>query len=370
MSESDLSTRITLSATKEFLGDPALVGESPSWKEALRLGEIAARRKCATLILGEVGTGKRSLAHFIHQVRGGTDSGCWVLRGGTDDERILSNILGSTGADPLAIPWDGSNDFSESFNVGTLLIADVDLLTSRAQSQLLEILILSQAAAFDSAVAGHRWPLVVSTSQQDLRQMVMEGRFREDLFWRLSLFLIELAPLRRRVEDIEPLVEYFLKIFAELYSRVEISIERAVFKVMIQYSWPGNIIELQNYLHRAIAGTDKDELTLSMFPAAISGSVKELQQAIFRPSDPQSLIREFVISHLGKSGQGVDDLHKQIVGPVEKELIQQVMELCNHTQTKAAAKLGINRNTLYKKIVEYGLNKAVDKAVDKTDGGN
>ena len=369
MSESDLpntTARSTLAVAGNSMGIPLLVGESTSWKEAVRLAELAGSGKCATLIVGEVGTGKRSLAQHIHQIHCGGSHAFWVLRGGTDDERVLSRLLGGFGSDSLESQWDGSADVLESYDVGTLLIEDVDLLSTSAQSLLLEVLVLSLATHFDSTLAGRSWPMIIATSQQDLRQLVKECRFREDLFWRLSIFLIELAPLRRRVDDIKPLAEHLIKVFAELYAREGLTIERAAFKALKEYSWPGNIIELQNYLQRAIAGNEEDELTLSMFPATICGSTIESQQVSFRPTDPQSLIREFVNDHLGKSGDEVADLHKQIVEPVERELIQQVMELCNHTQTKAAARLGINRNTLYKKIVEYGLNKAIDKS----DGGD
>ena len=142
---------------------------------------------------------------------------------------------------------------------------------------------------------------------------------------------------------------------------------------MLDYQWPGNVRELQNYIERAIVLSRGNQLEPDLLPNAVMGDSKAAQTAVFRPTDDASLIREFVYSRLSKSDDAAKNLHNQIVEPVEKELLQQVLESCNHTQTKAATRLGINRNTLYKKMVEYGLAKSngktpADKAGAETTG--
>ena len=128
-------------------------------------------------------------------------------------------------------------------------------------------------------------------------------------------------------------------------------------KALIAYPWPGNIRELQNYLERAVVGSQSDQLVTELLPNTVMGDAQAAQAAVFRPTDDHSLIREFVFNRLSKSEADAEDLHKQIVEPVERELLLQIMEACQQTQTKAAGRLGINRNTLYNKLVEFGLAK-------------
>jgi len=101
-----------------------------------------------------------------------------------------------------------------------------------------------------------------------------------------------------------------------------------------------------------------DQLDPSLLPVAVMGDAAEAQVAVFRPTDDQSLIREFVYNRLSKAEKDADNLYNDIVEPVEKELLMQVLQSCNNTQTKAANRLGINRNTLYKKLTEFGLAKS------------
>ena len=101
-----------------------------------------------------------------------------------------------------------------------------------------------------------------------------------------------------------------------------------------------------------------DELTNALLPKTVVGDVQDAQAAVFRPTDDEALIREFVYSQVSKADVEETEMYKRIVDPVEKEMLIQVLDSCNHTQTKAAKKLGINRNTLYQKLVKYGLAKS------------
>jgi DNA-binding NtrC family response regulator len=187
---------------------------------------------------------------------------------------------------------------------------------------------------------------------------VTEGRFREDLFWRLNVLPIALPPLRRRDEDIELLVKYFLESYS-LSNKKEIrKIDPEAMKALVDYQWPGNVRELQNYIERAVVLAQSDQLVPSLLPTAVIGDSKAAQSAVFRPTDDESLVREYVYNRISKAEDDENDLYQMIVDPVEKEVLMQVMQNCNQTQTKAATKLGINRNTLYKKLVDHGLAKS------------
>jgi DNA-binding NtrC family response regulator len=124
------------------------------------------------------------------------------------------------------------------------------------------------------------------------------------------------------------------------------------------YSWPGNVRELQNYIERAVVMAESDELTLELLPAVVTGKLEEepvVEASISKATDFESLATEVVQLGIRSNPNDATNLHSAIVDRVEKELIAQVLAGCNYVQTKAATKLGINRNTLHKKIKDYNL---------------
>ena len=199
---------------------------------------------------------------------------------------------------------------------------------------------------------------VIAASNCDLSQELLENRFREDLYWRLNVLPINLPPLRRRPEDIEELVRHFLKHYSKVNGKSVVKIHPDAMKTLIGYPFPGNVRELQNYIERSIVLARDDELTNALLPQTVVGDIQDAQAAVFRPTDDEALVREFVYSQVSKADPEATEMYKQIVDPVEKEMLIQVLDSCNHTQTKAAKKLGINRNTLYQKLVKYGLAKS------------
>jgi DNA-binding NtrC family response regulator len=195
---------------------------------------------------------------------------------------------------------------------------------------------------------------VIAASNRDLYQEASEGRFREHLFWRLNVVPIHLPPLRRRREDIPPLVHHFLKHFSQVNGRRVTSVSDEAMAALVNYGWPGNVRELQNYIERAVVLAEGEELSIEWLPTSVSGQGKTELRA-FRGSDAESLIEEFVTNELAAAGDDAGDLQARIVNPVERELIVQVLRQCHQVQKKAADRLGINRNTLHKKMKEHGI---------------
>jgi DNA-binding NtrC family response regulator len=195
---------------------------------------------------------------------------------------------------------------------------------------------------------------VIAASNRDLMQAVADERFREDLYWRLNVVPIDIPPLRERREDIPDLVAHFLNDYSEANERFVAHIQPEAMTAMQDYDWPGNVRELQNYVERAVVMSDGDELTLDLLPEAVRGADGPPQPKL-RGGDVESLTFAVVHQGLATAGPEEDSLHTKIVSRVERELIAQVMLACDNVQTKAAAKLGINRNTLHKKLKEYDL---------------
>ena len=195
---------------------------------------------------------------------------------------------------------------------------------------------------------------VIAASNRNLMEMVEEEAFREDLYWRLNVVPVDIPPLRQRREDIPRLVAFFLNQYNEINDRYVVHIQREAMQAMQDYHWPGNVRELQNYVERAVVMADGDELTLELLPPAVVGGPQTRSR--IRGADIESLTYEVVQYGLSSADPDEDGLHTKIVNRVERELIAQVMNACNHVQTKAAARLGINRNTLHKKLKEYDLD--------------
>ncbi len=197
---------------------------------------------------------------------------------------------------------------------------------------------------------------VIAASNRDLLEETEAGRFREDLYYRLNVVTIYLPPLRERREDIPALVGHFLKIYNEENFRHVPHVEPAAMQALQDYAWPGNVRELQNYIERAVVLAPGDELTRDLLPEAVLGG-RPRRIGRLRSADVETLASELVQQGIETAGASAENLYATVVNRVERELIAQVMAACDSVQIKAAERLGINRNTLHKKLKEYGLEK-------------
>jgi DNA-binding NtrC family response regulator len=243
----------------------------------------------------------------------------------------------------------------EAAHTGTIFLDEISSTSSILQVKLLRVLQEREFERVGDTTTIRVDVRVVAASNRDLYQEASEGRFREDLFWRLNVIPIHLPPLRRRREDIPQLVEHFLKHFCQINRREVDRVSPEAMQAMVNYAWPGNVRELQNYVERAVVLAQGSELTIDLLPTLVSGQGKTELRA-FRGADPQSLIEEFVTNELHAAGDQTNELLARIVNPVERELIVQVLRQCSQIQTKAADRLGINRNTLSKKMKELGID--------------
>ncbi|MCE2790844.1 MAG: sigma-54 interaction domain-containing protein [Planctomycetota bacterium] len=338
--------------------DFGLIGESPAMREVYRLTALAARSNASVLLLGETGTGKELIAGALHRLSARSTApfvrvNCGALPETLLDSELFGHVKGSF-TDAIR---DRAGRF-EAATGGTIFLDEINSTSSTLQVKLLRVLQERQFERVGESRSVEVDVRVIAASNRDLAKEVSEGRFREDLFWRLNVLPIQLPPLRRRREDIEPLIRHFLGIYGQLNERQIDDVEPAALAAMVEYNWPGNVRELQNYVERAVVLATGRVLERSLLPVCVTGGPQDVQSAVFRPTDDQSLLREFVFNQLSRAGKEASNLYDQIVLPLEKELLHQVMENCRQVQTKAAQCLGMNRNTLYKKLKEHGLDKA------------
>ncbi|MHB8901438.1 MAG: sigma-54 interaction domain-containing protein [Thermoguttaceae bacterium] len=325
-------------------------------QEVYRLTRQVARSNASVLLLGETGTGKELISKAIHALsHRGSGPFVRVNCGALAENLLESELFGHVRGAFTGAVANRTGRF-EAAHTGTVFLDEINSTTAKLQVKLLRVLQEHEFERVGDTQTIRVDTRVVAASNRDLLEEVENGRFREDLYYRLNVVTIYLPPRRERREDIPELVGYFLKYYNAANNRHVPHVDRRAMEALISYSWPGNVRELQNYIERAIVLAPGDELTADLLPETVLGR-KRPRIGRQRVADVETLASELVEQGLESAAPQEDNLHAKIVNRVERELIAQVMAACDNVQVKAAARLGINRNTLHKKLAEYQLEK-------------
>jgi DNA-binding NtrC family response regulator len=193
---------------------------------------------------------------------------------------------------------------------------------------------------------------VIAATNQHLEDEIEAGRFRDDLYYRLNVVPIYLPPLRERRKDIPALARFFLEKYSEENRRDAPTIPDHVLEALQAYDWPGNVRELENYVERAVVLAEHGPVNFEVLVPPKHGE-RRLRPARSRGTDLQALIQNLVRVAVQSIPPEEGALYMRLVKGVERELIEQVLQLCDGTLVKAATRLGINRNTLHKKVTEF-----------------
>ncbi len=306
-----------------------IVGESPPMRELIRQIAKVADSGSSILILGESGTGKEVVARAIHRRSGRRDGpfisvNCGALAEGLLESELFGHEEGAfTGAVRLK---RGRFELADG---GTLLLDEVAEVPPATQVRLLRVL---QERSFER-VGGEKSlkvdVRVLAATHRDLQTEVREGRFREDLFYRLYVIPLHIPPLRDRREDIQLLVHYFTERLCRQMGRRPVSIDPEALKLLQVYRWPGNVRELENVLERAIVLCEDDRVTPGDLPFRNpSGGIEVPLPAGFPPL-------------------------RDVVEQVERQMIHRAMEAAGGVKTEAARLLDLKPSVLYYKLEKY-----------------
>ncbi|QDV69459.1 Transcriptional regulatory protein ZraR [Rosistilla carotiformis] len=344
---------------------PELIGTSPAMQQVYRITRRVAQSKASVLLLGETGTGKELIATAIHRLSRRANGpfvrvNCGALSESLLESELFGHVRGSfTGA------VNNRTGRFEAAHSGTIFLDEINSTTLELQVKLLRVLQEREFERVGDTQTISVDTRVIAASNRELAAEVSAERFREDLYWRLNVVPIEIPPLRDRREDIPALVAHFLNIYSEANDRYVTHIQPESIEAMQSYHWPGNVRELQNYVERAVVMAEGDELTVELLPAEVTGIRNgATRRKSFAPADLDSMTIEVVEQGLTELGDDKTNLHSKIVDRVERELINQVLQACGGVQKQAAMQLGINRNTLHKKIKDYQLGKDDDNGSD------
>ena len=369
-----VDSKFTAGSLSQKLGNeqmlPGVIGNSSALREVIQTTRQVAPSRACVLIVGETGTGKELIARAIHDLSPRSTGpyirvNCGALTESLLESELFGHVKGSfTGA------VDNRTGRFEAAHTGSIFLDEINSTSPKLQVKLLRVL---QEGEFERVGDNNTKKVdtrIIAATNRDLLEEIEANRFREDLYYRLNVVPIYLPPLRERREDIEQLVLFFLNRYAEQNRRDMRRVDAEAMRLLREHDWPGNVRELQNYVERAVILGTGPELTVENLPPQLRG------QAAPRPIRPRSngdqtaLCSELVRQGISTAGPNANDLHDRIVGRIERELIQQVLQSCDRVQIKAAARLGINRNTLHKKLTEYRLDESDPRAgIDPLNAG-
>ncbi len=333
---------------------PGIVGNSPAMREVYKRTRLVAPTRASVLIVGETGTGKELIARAVHRLSPRADGPYVRVNCGALSESLLeSELFGHVkGAFTGAI--DNKTGRFEAAHGGTIFLDEISSMSPKLQVKLLRVLQENEFERVGESRTIRVDSRVVAASNQLLEDEIDAGRFRDDLYYRLNVVPIYLPPLRERREDIPALARYFLEHYSEENRRDPPQLPRAVIEMLLNHDWPGNVRELENYIERAVVLSHGRELIPEVIgPPGRDGRRWKPPRGAGRGGDLQTLIQQLVRTGIQTISPDQGDLYDRLVHGVERELIEQVLIDCDDVHVKAAARLGINRNTLHKKVTYF-----------------
>ena len=332
-------------------------GSGPAMMEVYAMTRRVAASNASVLLVGETGTGKELVAKAIHQLSPrGSGPFVRVNCGALSESLLESELFGHVRGSFTGAIANRTGRF-EAAHTGTIFLDEINSTTPKLQVKLLRVLQEREFERVGDTETIRVDTRVIAASNRELLDEVAKENFREDLYYRLNVVPIYLPPLRARREDIPQLVSHFLEHYNEANDRYVVHIQKEAAAALAKYHWPGNVRELQNVVERCVVMATGDELTLDLLPPAMTGD-RPTVSLPGRGGDLDSLARDLVEQGMVTAGPDDENLFDRIVSRVERELIAQMLADCKGVQLKAAARLGINRNTLRKKLQEHGLEEA------------
>lgn len=316
---------------QRYLNTPEIIGVSAKWKEVMERVRRVSPLKTTVLILGESGTGKEVIARTIHYQSPRSDGPFVAINcAAIPKELIESEMFGhEKGAFTGAI--DIRQGHFELAHKGTIFLDEIADMDVSLQSKLLRILESEEIQRIGSSRSIKVDVRIIAASNKNLKNLVDEGKFREDLFFRLNVFPIVIPPLRERRDDIIPLSEYFLKIYSIELGRDVPELSDETKEILLNYEWKGNVRELKNIIERALILCDGTKIL------------------------PEHLNISFYIKE-GHKGSSLHDVADIAVRNAEKAKIEEVLKITGGNKSKAAEILRISYKTLLTKIKEYDIN--------------
>jgi DNA-binding NtrC family response regulator len=318
--------------------DTEIISASPKMETVKKMILKVARSNSTVLIRGESGTGKELIARAVHNQSPRADEMFQAVNCAAINENLLESELFGHEKGSFTGAHAEKKGLFEIADRGTLFLDEIAELDVGIQAKLLRAL---QERKIRRVGGTHELATdvrVIAATNRDLRAMVADGRFRDDLYYRINVLSIDVPPLRERRDDIPVLIDYFLKKHTRNTSRLITGLTAETRKVMMDYSWPGNVRQLESAIERAILLAEGDQITLEDLPTEVRQEAGPAAEGAFK---------------LPAEGINFED--------VERNLITQAMEQTDYNITKAAKLLGLTFRTLQYRLEKFGIRKPDSK---------
>jgi DNA-binding NtrC family response regulator len=331
-------------------GATALVGQSPRMRQVMRLVEKLSRCRWPVLLLGETGTGKEVVARAIHNanpVGPFVPIDCSALVGPLMESELFGHVKGSfTGAVATKV------GLIEKANGGTAFFDEIGELPLDMQVKLLRVLQEKEFRPVGATPVRHSDFRLIAATNRDLAQEVERGTFRRDLYYRLNVVPLRVAPLRERKEDIPALIAHFLGCYGDNHTMTQETLD-----AMLSYDWPGNVRELEHCIQHMVAINSGPLIHVADLPTALQNHLLSRRgqgmAAVAAAAAAEPVPR--MAPRMATSALPTPPVMR--LTDMEKNAIMQALDYTKGDRMMAAQLLGIGRTTLYRKLKEYGLSR-------------
>lgn len=331
-----------------------MIGQCPAMREVYRLTRRVAGSSTTVLLTGETGTGKELVARAVHELSGRASGPFIRVNCGALSESLLESELFGHVKGAFTNAFENRTGRFEAAHGGTIFLDEINSVSFKLQVKLLRVLQEQEFERVGDTKTIRVDCRIVAATNRDLLDEIEANRFREDLYYRLNVVPIYLPPLRERAEDVPALMEFFLQHYCDKAKRPTPKLHSDAIAALKSYGWPGNVRELQNYAERAVVLMEGDEFKADLLPPHVRG-IAPVRIGRAKAQGIDKLTEELVALGLNQySAEGRP--YERVLSLVERELLAQMLRQCQGVQIKAAERLGINRNTLHKKVEEYGLD--------------
>lgn len=310
-----------------------IIGESEVIHKSISLCKQIAQSDSAVLIQGESGTGKELFAHLIHSESPRANKPFITVHMSALTETLLASELFGHERGSFTGATERKIGRFERAHAGTLFLDEVGDIPESMQVKLLRVLQSGEFERVGSTKTIRADVRLICATNKNLKDQVDAGKFREDLFYRINVILLEIPPLRERSEDIPLLVKHHLKFFANRNHKVIDKISPEALQLLTKYEWPGNVRELKNIVERLVVLSQSHMISAEHIPDDIKGNKKLLTKS-------------------SSSGKAVNTIQE-----MEEEMIRKTLVDSGRNKSLAAKRLGISRRTLYRKMDEYKIEE-------------
>jgi len=331
-----LENRELKRALKQRYGFANIIGKSDKMLKVFDLVSQVAQSRSTVLIQGESGTGKELIAKAIHANSPRSENAFVTVNSGSLPTDLLESTLFGHVRGAFTSAVSSKKGLFEVADRGSIFFDEIGTISLETQAKLLRVLQEKEFMRLGGVETIKVDARIIAATNVDLKDLVDQGRFRDDLYYRLNVISVELPSLRERREDIPLLVEHFIKKFAEENERAPCRVLPYVLKSLIDYDWPGNVRELENVIERGVVLAPGSEIIPDMIPGHIIAPVSRVRMDEIPINNGQSLF--------------------DIVDIFERKVIIQMLESLNWSQTEAAEKFGVPLSTLNSKVKRLGID--------------